>query len=303
MPFAARTPSALRNQARFAGITDKLYVHPTVHPLDMMQFLSPGCFLSETQVCTNPDRQSVSCRGSSLLLATLAELRSNNDFHAVSISRTRHACWPHQDFTMEDTTFKEGNDTEQRQCNVYGCPPPFALKSSVRRARPIVPVGLWQRLAQSLVQHSHRHLPAHACRMGRLSRVSPETDPRAPPAQYCTVRQGSFQSSFQSSLQCQTWTNHSRAETNRPVHAATPVFRPKQPVTRRCRRCAACEYHSQGSFVDCRVASTVLHTAAAQTAQREPGHRDASCPHDCANSCAGPHAPRRTGRVLQYRHC
>lgn len=252
-PSAARTPSALRNQARFAGITDNLYAHPTVHSSDPMPFLRPGRFLSETRVCTDPDRRAASCRGASLLRETLAELRASGDFHAVKYLEDTTCVqlldWPHQDYTMADTTFKEGNATEQRPCNVYGRLPRFALKRSVRRG-PTVPAGLWPRSPSAL---SRSHSPAHACRMGRLPRVSVE---RAAPAQYCSVRADT--------LWCETWSNHSRARTSRPVHAATPDSRPKQPVTRRLRRCAACEDHAQGAFVDRRGASSVLQAARPQ---------------------------------------
>lgn len=252
-PFAARTPSPLRNRARFAHITGDRRTHPTVHSSRPMLFLTTGRFISETRVCTDQDPSL--CRSSDHLQATLAELREWDQYYRVQYVETKQCLqlldWPHQDYQMADNAIKTGNVSEQRPCNVYGRLPRFAIKRN-RRAPA----------TDELPPPAAAFSPAHACRMGRLSRLGRLPVDGQPPAQYCR--------SDGETLRCEAWANYTRAQTEQPIRAATAAPRRAQPVTRRRRRCRACEDHTQGGFVDRRGRSSVLNASRPQLSVGEP---------------------------------
>ena len=240
--YAARTPNAYRNRARFEHLTgDSYFAHVTVASAFKVA-QHPARFMSDASACVDGDLQgskvTYRCKGRSFLTAATQMHRKTWNtvaFHTSLESCKRVLDWPHRAFKTADGL--DGGDTgdEDRYCNVFDRLPSFAVR--------YVTVGL-DALQKRLRVPSTA--PGGVCHMGRLKRLPKNSTSDS--VQFCTAfpkhsrcRMLSVVNPSDATLQVSTY------ETDIPVQdpyvARTET---KRPV----RHCKFCEEHVSASFVD-----------------------------------------------------
>jgi hypothetical protein len=240
--YAARTPNANRNKARFEHLTgDSYFAHVTVSSaLKVAQH--PARFMSDASACVDGKVQgstlTYACKGRDLLYGATQMHRKQWTpvvFHTSSVPCTRILDWPHRAYRTVDGL--DGGDVGDMSeyCNVFDRLPSFAVR--------YVTVDL------DLIQKRMRlpsTAPGGACHMGALKRLPKNST--ADSVQFCTsfpthsrCRMLSVATQADASLQVETY------EADIPVQAA---YVARKVSTRPVRHCKLCEDHKSASFVD-----------------------------------------------------
>ena len=240
--YAARSPNAHRNRARFEHLTgDSFFAHATVaSALKVAQH--PARFMSDASACVDGTLQgstvTYACKGRPMLLAATQMHRggwSTVAFHTSSGACTRILDWPHRAFKTADGLDGGDGDTSPEYCNVFDRLPSFAVR--------YVAVEL-NALQQRIKLPSTA--PGGACHMGALKRLPKNST--ADSVQFCTA--------FPTHSRCRMLSvvNQSDAtllvssyDTDIPVQDA---YVARKSSARPVRHCKLCEDHAGASFVD-----------------------------------------------------
>ena len=240
--YAARTPNANRNRARFGHLTgDSYFAHVTVSSaLKVAQH--PARFMSDASACADATLQgstvTYACKG-------LAALRAATQLHkkawsTVTLYASSTACkrvldWPHRPFKTADGL--DGGDTDDatQYCNVFDRLPSFAV-----RYVGVALDGIQKRAKLPSTA------PGGACHMGALKRLP--KNGTAESVQFCTAFPTHSRCRMLSvATQPDATLLVSSHETDIPVQAPHAA---RKKTTRPVRHCKSCEDHSSASFVD-----------------------------------------------------
>ena len=240
--YAARTPNANRNRARFEHLTgDSYFAHATVSSaLKVAQH--PARFMSDASACVQADFRASTltyrCNDASFLrAATQLHRKTWNKvrFDAPAESCKRVLDWPHRSFRTADGLDAGDVADMTGYCNVFDRLPSFAVR--------YVTVEL-DKMQQRMRLPSTA--PGGACHMGVLKRLP--KDSTADSVQFCT--------SFATHSRCRMLSvaNQSDAtllvsayDSDIPVRGSHVARRnARRPV----RHCKSCEEHTSASFVD-----------------------------------------------------
>jgi hypothetical protein len=254
--YAARTPNANRNRARFEHLTgDSFFAHVTVSStLKVAQH--PARFMSDASACVdgalNGKTLTYACKGRSFLYDATQmhrKLWKPVTFHTSSAPCTRILDWPHRAFKTADGL--DGGDVGDvsQYCNVFDRLPSFAVR--------YVTVDL------DIMQKRMRlpsTAPGGACHMGLLKRLPKNGTTDS--VQFCTsfpkhsrCRMLSVSTQADATLQMSTY------ETDIPVQAP---YVTRKSVKRPVRHCKLCEDHTRASFVDRFQQEHTLHSGPVQ---------------------------------------
>lgn len=240
--YAARSPNAYRNRARFEHVTgDSYFAHVTVSSaLKVAQH--PARFMSDASACVDGELQAgvvtYACRGRSFLLSATqmhGKAWSTVAFHTSSAPCGKILDWPHRAFkTADGLDGGDAGETDQ-YCNVFDRLPSFAVR--------YVTVDL-DAIQRRLRLPSTE--PGGACHMGVLKRLP--KNGTSDSVQFCTAypthsrcRMLSVTNQSDATLQVSTY------ETEIPVQAP---YVARKAVQRPVRHCKLCEDHAKASFVD-----------------------------------------------------
>jgi len=240
--YAARSPNANRNRARFEHLTgDSYFAHATVSTaLKVAQH--PARFMSDASACVDADLQGATltyaCKGiAALRAATQLHKRAwrTVTFHTSSAPCKRVLDWPHRAFKTADGL--DGGDTAEpaQYCNVFDRLPSFAVR--------YVAVGL-DAMQKRLMLPSTA--PGGACHMGVLKRLP--KNGTADSVQFCTA--------FPTHSRCRMLSVATQPDATLLVSSYEtdiPVQGPyvaRKAATRPVRHCKLCEDHARASFVD-----------------------------------------------------
>ena len=240
--YAARTPNAYRNRARFEHLTgDSYFAHVTVSSaLKVAQH--PARFMSDASACVQADLEGSTityrCRDRNFLYdATQLHKKTWNTvkFHTFADSCRRVLDWPHRAFKTADGL--DGGDAGEMAgyCNVFDRLPSFAVR--------YVTVDL-DKIQQRIRIPSTA--PGGACHMGQLKRLPKHNTTES--VQFCTAfpthsrcRMLSVVNQSDATLLVSTY------ETDIPVQDS---YVARKNATRPVRHCKLCEEHGRASFVD-----------------------------------------------------
>lgn len=240
--YAARSPNADRNRARFEHVTgDSYFAHVTVSSaLKVAQH--PARFMSDASACVNGELQegrlTYACKGRSFLLAATQMHRkawSTVAFDASSIPCLKILDWPHRAFKTADGLDGGDSGEPEQYCNVFDRLPSFAVRYLTVELDTIQ-----KRLRLPSTE------PGGACHMGVLKRLP--KNGTSDSVQFCTAypthsrcRMLSVTNQSDATLQVSTY------ETDIPVQAP---YVARKSVKRPVRHCKLCEEHASASFVD-----------------------------------------------------
>jgi hypothetical protein len=240
--YAARTPNAYRNRARFEHVTgDSYFAHVTVSSaLKVAQH--PARFMSDASACVRADLQGSTltylCKDRSFLYdATQLHQKtwSTVKFRAPLDSCKRILDWPHRAFKTADGL--DGGEVGEMTgyCNVFDRLPSFAVR--------YVTVEL-DKIQKRMRLPSTA--PGGACHMGQLKRLPEQNTTES--LQFCTAfpthsrcRMLSVVNQSDATLLVSTY------ETDIPVQDS---YTARKNATRPVRHCKLCEEHTRASFVD-----------------------------------------------------
>jgi hypothetical protein len=133
--YAARTPNAYRNRARFQHLTgDSYFAHVTVSSASKVA-QHPARFMSDASACVHGDVQgstmTFECRDASFLRAAtqLHEKKwSTVKFYTAVESCKRVLDWPHRAFRTADGLDAGDGGVMTGYCNVFDRLPSFAVR-------------------------------------------------------------------------------------------------------------------------------------------------------------------------------
>jgi hypothetical protein len=240
--YAARTPNAYRNRARFEHLTgDSYFAHVTVSSaLKVAQH--PARFMSDASACVRADLQGSTltylCKDRSFLYdATQLHQKtwSTVKFRAPLDSCKRILDWPHRAFKTADGL--DGGEVGEMTgyCNVFDRLPSFAVR--------YVTVELDKIQERMRIPST---APGGACHMGQLKRLPKHNTTES--VQFCTAfpthsrcRMLSVVNQSDATLLVSTY------ETDIPVKDS---YVARKNATRPVRHCKLCEEHTRASFVD-----------------------------------------------------
>jgi len=242
--YAARTPFANRNRARFEHVTgDSYYAHVTVSSaLKVAQH--PARFMSDASACADavPDGSGFryTCKGRTALLA--ATQLHKKTWNIVALQSAPSSCkrildWPHRAFRTADGI--DGGDVESMHeyCNVFDRLPSFAVR--------------YLQVDFAALQKKDRVIstaPGGVCHMGLLKRLpKPNTTDSV---QFCTA--------FPTHSRCRMLSVQKASTESQTllVSAYDAEIQPAAPhiarkdASRPLRHCKMCEDHASASFVD-----------------------------------------------------
>ena len=254
--YAARSPSAQRNQVRFRHITDPyVYAHATVGETTRV-VQHPARFMSDYSACVDAvlvgGTPRFRCGGKALLLDALGIQRGRWAL-ASFVQGETPSCrtmldWPHIYTRTIDGDARDKPDTSF-YCNVFWRLPSFALRYVARSATEVPN------------KYDAVRTAGTACHMGRLKNMELDTTETA---QFCTRDDTRTRCRVlqRNGTGTNTWYD-------RDFLFEQPFVAKRRHASRR-RKCSACDKHDTSSFTDRNGRVQPLRDAPAQLSVGQP---------------------------------
>lgn len=227
---AAKAPSPLRNEVRFAHIVKNwTYAHPTVSSIFRIQQLKAARFVSDSIACIAVS--GIGCSGlfnaTKTFVSALDTWKTVEFIGAESSRCNRVLDWPLEKYTLRDEEFAE--------TNIRGSDP--GTECIVADRFPGFQIGLFRHPVT--FANTSRDVFTRACRMGRLPRITSRHRP-AHVVQRCRWKQGE--------LRCLhvNFQNPNSPQETTTVEETHAKYRQKRPAPRTGKvqqnmQCSQCE--------------------------------------------------------------